>query len=604
MFNLNRYDLFKNIDFNTPDDVIVKILSTCGKIVTTNILSNRRQEIIDFIRNYKNEISLEKGIDDTDYQKLATYVSSLKIDWKKENIKKCFQHLLKFYNNIDRLKINDLDPLGDKDNVKYDSFDIIMLYSFGIKRNISFDQTDTFFDIYRKIKDSEINIREPSPPPIREPSPPPIREPSPPPIREPSPPPIREPSPPPIREPSPISEIDRDKVISRITLNLRNESDETLYKINKLINESINFKFEDFDKEDLEKVKDKISLYYLISKSCLTNLESIVYAAKFYSMDLSMSSNPAIEFLELNSSKLDERKYNPIVDDEFSKVYNRNSNFFSMDKFWRKKIKILYPQKTLNSLTHYEGGDDEEKSEEFLHHQYSSNNFYQGFVPFCNETSTYIKQININELDKNSIISFGNMEDKKFIYLTPDEISDFFEKENDFIDFIESNNSINMNSVTKLINICKEFPHVTSYYRLINIINEIKTDGKIKCPIIESLLEKYLFHSDSLDRLFVGLYEISETILKNEDYKSLNEKIIYKINNYNDNSLKNTLKTIPLIKYNKRFFILKNFKNINVVIDLLERLEQEENIKEYAEILKITSYYYYHILSGKKLFNI
>ncbi len=70
-----------------------------------------------------------------------------------------------------------------------------------------------------------------------------------------------------------------------------------------------------------------------------------------------------------------------------------------------------------------------------------------------------------------------------------------------------------------------------------------------------------------------------------------------------DVSIKNTIKRLPLVAYNKDFIYGRGYNNLLELVKDLENLNND-NILAKSDLFIISAYYYTYISSSKKLFNL
>ena len=84
--NLYNY-LIENNNEDFPDQVLQELVLTTGKNVSLEQTMNRRNDIIEYLKNYKYEISTTfSELTDNDFEKISNFVSSDSKKWTKRNM--------------------------------------------------------------------------------------------------------------------------------------------------------------------------------------------------------------------------------------------------------------------------------------------------------------------------------------------------------------------------------------------------------------------------------------------------------------------------------------------------------------------------------------
>jgi len=156
LYNLNRIDFLTNHS-NIPKSIIKSLVYTCGVSVTDEQIENKEKEIMNFVKNYKNEVNedFEKIEDNDGLLKIATFVGDKK-SWKsKDKLIDALKHIITFSSIVDIkncLKNNRL-KIGYKNNEDIYLCDPIMAYIYCLKERIQIDKNDSVRDIENKIND-------------------------------------------------------------------------------------------------------------------------------------------------------------------------------------------------------------------------------------------------------------------------------------------------------------------------------------------------------------------------------------------------------------------------------------------------------------------
>ena len=132
-FNLNRYYLIKDNNEEFPDQVLQELVLTTGKNVSLEQTMNRRNAIIDYLKNYKYEISTTfSELTDNDFEKISNFVSSDSKKWTKRNMLDAMKDIVAINYDTDIDKIT----FGRKNNNEVYNYDLLMTYNLCCKKEI------------------------------------------------------------------------------------------------------------------------------------------------------------------------------------------------------------------------------------------------------------------------------------------------------------------------------------------------------------------------------------------------------------------------------------------------------------------------------------
>ena len=250
--------------------------------------------------------------------------------------------------------------------------------------------------------------------------------------------------------------LSRHNIITNIRNNIFNLSDYNLLNISKFI--SHEYSDFNYDEDDLKCLSSKININYIINRSLLSKNEAVIYAAKFFSIDITDAKNP---ILVLN--KLSKSEYDFDFEDTFSKNYKLNSEYYKLEKFWRKKINYLYTPKLISNLKKYESIEDSDDLDSF-DKKYDEKNFYQGRIPEIHDFTT-----------DEDVVSYGILNKKELEILDLENINEYFLENNSFGKYEKNINKLS--TLSKELNI-----------KLFDTINYIKT----YCLIIDDNIKKII----------------------------------------------------------------------------------------------------------------
>jgi len=595
-FNLNRYK--RNINQNTPNQVIIDLVVCCGKKISEENIEKQLEKIVSFLENYNYNLPPDINYySKNDYIKLADFVSATSSEWQKENLHRAQQHIIDF---DEKLEISLPIRYGYKNNNNIFNYDLIMLYNYCCHRNIKLEKEDTIDSIAEKIK----NRKE-------------------------------------------EDSLDADDCVEIIKDNVDDCNKVELLQMMKFL-KSRNKKEKEIiispvpekiveekkrPMSSVEEIKNNININYMISRSDLDENEALVYAAKFLALNLIDSDSRVKELMEYNRCRMEEITYSPLSNDKFGERYNINNYYYRLDYFWHPEIADIYPQKNMNILLKNEAmKSDYGKTE--LDASLCYKNFYLGIIPGQENQLSFINNTPALQMDKKRILTYGIREKEQFILLSIEEIITHFKNYKSLVDFT-NNEKINESAIRKLKSICKLFSNDDDYMNLLDLIDNIENNKFEDNTLIEDFKNKYLFASDQIDRVleeifFLAMYirgwkinDMYDYPLKKENclnYKENERKIINNIrtsirtiNHYTDNiadkNISKMIKQLPLMKYDNTD---KKFYNMEGGVTIFERMkiinDTDENnyeyLKESSNIFTTSAYYYLNILASKKLFNL
>jgi len=511
--------------------------------VSVEQLKSRRKEIIQCITSFERELNIIKP----DMIHLATFVSPKKKQkWSVYNLWKAFHHLDAFLHSVD---VKQLRPseVGEKTESNPLSYDSIMLYIIMQRNDVSYHKADTLHSMREKINE---HLNKPSSP---------VPVPS---VLVPS---VLVRSSP---VPSVPDDFDFDDGIQKIINSIKTQNNETVWKITELLQEDSHFNFDDCDKEELKKIASSVKSHGTIYSSCLSNAEAVIYGIRFFSVDFSESSHPILELKRFCQTKMEGKKFKP-VSNAWKDKYLLNRGWYNTEKQYNPKLQSYYSQKSSEKLISYNGGRDDDTLDFFTRYE-DDNTFYAGVPPFTG--GAYISFFENIDLDPehSKIITYGNLKQRDFIYLTPKELKEYFENQKDFSDFRDRNVEISFHAIRKLRNICKDNRNEEDYSALLERIGFFFETGKPNFPYLKELFTQYLIYSDDLERYFRKFHE---TCKPPSDISFSQD-------------LKNVLQNLPLLTYNgTRYFRLKK--------KLVETVNDDDELR--SSIV----YYYETMTNGK-----
>lgn len=581
-FTLKRYK--NNIYEDTPYQVIMDLVSSCGKKVTKENIINQREKIISFLENYNYILPPEISYySNNDYNKIADFVSAKSSPWEKENLLRAKQHIIDF---DQKLEISIPINYGYKTNDNFFNYDIIMLYNYCYSENIKLDKEDNIEIIAEKIKlkkDEDAISEEDCIEIIKD----------------------------------NVDECNKNELLQMMKfLHSKEKKEKELSEKVEPMNEIKKFR----PLTSIEEIKNNININYMISRSDLDENEALVYAAKFLALNLKDSDNRVAELMEYNRCRMEDITYIPLFEDTFGKNYKINNYYYRLEYFWHPEISELYPQKNINMLMKNEALKSEANKDD-LDASLCYKNFYVGIIPGQENHETFVC--------KNKIISYGVRQENKFVLVSPEEIISHFKSHNGLVDFFNKDEKLKEGPVKKLISICKLFASDEDYMNLLELIEEFKNKKPEENNLLEEFKSKYLFASDQIDKVFEEIFFLAmyirgwkintmydyplaanNCINYDEHKKKIDDNVrssIRRINNYTDTivdkSIPKMIRQLPLIEYkNKEFY---NEEKGLTIFDRIKIInENHDCLKLSSNYLAFSAYYYLDKLASKKIFNI
>lgn len=606
-FNLNRYK--KNIEVNTPHKVIIAWMACCGKNINETHIEQYRDHIIDFLENYEYILPPQKAYYSADdYNKIVNFVSPEISAWKENNLLRAMQHIIDF---DQRLEFVMPSPIGNKKDNNIFACDIIMLYNYCVANEIEFEIEDDIDDLLEhitKFQKRQETSEEECIEIIKD----------------------------------NVDKCDKDslwQIMDILPSHERKEKEEVEPRVEiRIVEKEVPAPVVKRAPTKIEDIKNSINLNYMIARSQLDENEALVYGAKFLAINLYDSEHRVSELMEFNRCKMEDINYTPLFEDKFGRNYNLNRYYYRMDHYWHPDITDLYPQKTLALLLRNEGLKSENGKAD-LEANFLTRNFYLGLLPGMEDKYSFVYKHAPSQIEKHKIISYGVRESEDLIFLTTEEIIAHFKNHQRLADFHNNEDTLSSNAVKKLLAISKTFTAEDDYHQIIEMIEELKDKKNNKSnQILEDFKNKYLFSSEAINKVLLEIFYLSMYIrgwkindlldypLKREDCLSYsqhekkiedNVRISIKrvntyINNIVDNSTKNIIYKLPLMKYNKKennFFASNNKEEGLTIHERIKIMEAEsENVYACLRLssnhLATSAYYYYYHLTNKKLFDL
>lgn len=575
--SLNRFHIIDCVDYNTPFCVLQEIIRCLGMSIELEDIEGNVDQMIGYMQATEIEVPFSESNDYTedDLAKISTFVSQKDTTWGDENLMKALRHLIEFTECID-LNIQ----YGPKTNDCPLSHDATMLYIHCMKHNIDIKNTDTFEDlvVYTKLTFAKTGA---------------------------------------------LLDALSTKACTSTKGGIIN-----MIKVKR--NDEPEFCFSDIEPTRMQQLKNSV-----ISRCIMTDEEAIVETAREFGIDISESSRPSREIIELKKGL----KFH--IDDNFTRNYKLNPIYYNMTRFWKTHLSCLYTQKMEMKLLDNECVNHQEISDpkQFLYELTLTKNIYQGVIPGLNVTETYVYRTPISELNSRHLLTYGVLQNKDMIVLTASEISSFFKSHCDFRDFKNEGQIISERNMNKLSMICKQFPHEEEFLDLLQTIEDTKTLG----TIVNGSMREFIAHCKSSDTtttqkinnvitklFFLAMsmrgwngndeYPLTEQQCQNytERFEQIEDvsteglrEIIHLINELPD-ATKIMVKGLPLIKLSERDKMYYRSTNPDEGLTLYDRLvlisTKPDSIyacmRLSSNYLAATAQYYNALINSKNFFNI
>lgn len=433
--SLNRFHLIESVDYNTPLCVLQEIIRCLGMSIEIEDIPGNVDAMIEYMKTTEIHVPFSETNEYTEDElaKISTFVSQTEGTWTNDNLIKAFRHLVEF----EECKALDIH-YGPKTTGHPFSHDATMLYIHCVKHNIDVKNTDTFQDlvVYTKLTFAKTDALLDA-------------------------------------LCTKVCDITKGGIINMIKVS-RQQSDE--------------FEFSDVPSGRIQQLKNSV-----ISRSVLTDDEAVVVTAREFGIDISESSRPSREIIELQKGL----KFH--IDDDFTRNYKRNPLYYDMTRFWKTHLSHLYTQKMEMKLLDNECVNHQEISDpkQFLYELTLTKNIYQGVIPGVPVTETYVYRTPVGQLNPRHLLSYGVLQSKDMIVLTANEISNFFKSHCDFRDFKNEGQIISERNMKKLVMICSQFPQEQEFLELLQTIEDTKTLG----TIVNGSMREFIAHCKASDSL-------------------------------------------------------------------------------------------------------
>ena len=527
--------MLEEINHKTPYIVIQEIIRCNGSDLEIDDIEKNFNIISDHLKTYDFEIETDDEYDEDTLDRISLFVSQKETNWDEKNLMKAFNSIVEYDNIID-----ENFTFGPKTNENPLSYDATMLYSFCVEHGIDTSKEDTIEDLSIYVK---------------------------------------------------LSFAKRHVLLNALSMKASQMNNYCLINILRNSKKNVkDFVFSDKSLQILNNIKNKD-----IERFLLTDEEAIYISFKKYGIDISSSSCPSRELVQLQKGE----KFS--LDDNFSHNYRLNPIFYDINRYWKSHLSCLYTDKNITTLLNNEcvNHSDISDPKQFLYETTLTKCIYQGIIPGCRYTETYIHKTPFDEINPKYIITYGILNSNELIALTPEEIISFLNVHKDFRDFTNEGEIMTERNIKKLILICKNFPHEKSFTDLLCTIRDIRMLGNVVNSKMKEFIT-YLKGSDEttkdninkiFDKLFyLGMYmrgwdgnseyPLTEQKCKNyaERYDEIETIVLEKVRDINEtiNSLSDTtkiiIKSLPLIKLSEKDKSYYRSTNYDEGLSFYERL--------------------------------
>jgi hypothetical protein len=186
--------------------------------------------------------------------------------------------------------------------------------------------------------------------------------------------------------------------------------------------------------------------------------EAIVLASTVYGVNLCECNNPYNEYMgmkESSFSSLSDNNWIPL-DNTFRMMYLQNPQWYNLKHTWVSKLSKLYKDKQIIEFAKNEGYEDVDNradAEALLGQSRCTATFYVGVHPYVENKKTPIELDNSNEVNRNLLVSYGIVDDKKFTLFKITELISTFSRLRAFSNPENLNEQFSKVSINKLRNI-------------------------------------------------------------------------------------------------------------------------------------------------------
>ena len=567
--------MLEGIDHKTPYIVIQEIVRCNGSELEIEEIETNFNVIREHLKTFENFIEIDQEYEEDSLYKLSLFASQKETSWDEKNLIKAFKHIVEFDNTID-----ENFTYGSKTNDNPLSYDSTMLYAFCVENGIETSKNDTIEDLSIYVK---------------------------------------------------LSFAKRHVLLNALSTKITQMNNFSL--INVLRNTNKNkkeFIFSDNSMRILNAIKNKD-----IERFLLTDEEAIFIAFRKHHVDISSSTCPSKELIQLQKGE----KFS--LEDNFTEKYKINPIFYDVNRFWKSHLSVLYTDKNITTLLNNEcvNHSDISDPKQFLYETTLTKGIYQGIIPDCKYTETYIHKTPFDEINPKYIISYGILNSNELIALTPEEIISFLNVHKDFRDFTNEGEIMTERNIKKLILICKNFPHEKSFLDLLYTIRDIRMLGNVVNAKMKEFIA-YLKGSDettkeNINKIFDKLFDVAmymrgwdgnseyplaENSCRNyaERYDEIETVVLDKVRDLNEtiNSLSDTtkiiIKSLPLIKLSEKDKSYYRSTNYDEGLSFYERLMLISTnpdsiyacLRLSSNYLASTAQYYNALINGRNYINI
>ncbi len=434
-----------NVTFNTPYIVIKELIERTNHKFCEEKKNDYRYmlKILTIIDEFEyRTIDVKEISTSLEYQKLCKKFVNRNVEkWHLDNLIKALKHMFCFEHNCDF-------EYGDKTDDKVYNYSTIMMYKICLDKNITVDKNITIDELYNICKYSMFTLNSL-----------------------------------------------KDIVISKFSA-INDKS--AIISLIKDIDHS-QFLSEEITYKSLKKTYDNMNW---LNSECNNKKEAIIIAATKYFKNIVYSNNPYIELEKLKKDEV----FIPF-DEKFKDIYLKNPDWFDVKKTWQRELSFIYKDPSMIKFIQSESISLEDNTEnlyDILVSTRDDTNIYDGIHPLCKNDKTMIYMENINDINKDLILTIGSVTKDNLEYITPRELADVFLNNKHLKDPLVNTSSLKSSVIKKLKAICtckmSNSIIIDDYRFLLSSIDEIISLSKIltikakdiinyKCEELEKILD-------------------------------------------------------------------------------------------------------------------
>lgn len=390
---LNRISITGKLNETTPSCVVLEIAQAHNLVTSLKISKfEENWSLIQDIQKYRTD-KFEEPLNSSNLRYMAFYINRDSASWKKSSIVEAYNHM----HNFDR---NDLSKIsyGQKTHENLYVYNNCMLYSLCKHHRIDTTWDMTAEQMLLSLNRLNLQISNLQTQVL-----------------------------------SLIYKANKSTLINLLNSNMTLDFTEEIKMLTpeKELPPISNLEFDEL-KSSLTKFQDTRHLLKQIRPK--THSDAVILGALIYNLNLTESTIPHSEYLRLQEVSTVEL-YTPI-DETFKNRYLKNPTWYDLSINWEPKLSFIYDDSGLRKLCTHEGFEVEDYRnfgyESLLQISRISTNVYFGKSVYSDDEYTPINLDLINELHHSECLHLGNMESRKLITYTINELAMHFEQGKEF----------------------------------------------------------------------------------------------------------------------------------------------------------------------------